>query len=40
MNTAVKKDLGYAADDEADIKEALRLIVEAWNRRPGEQHVE
>ena len=40
MNTTVKKDLGYAADDDADFNEALRLIVETWNRQPGEQHVE
>jgi len=25
----------YAEDNEEDFKEALRLIVEAWNRRPG-----
>ena len=25
----------HAEDDEADFKEALRLIVEAWNRRPA-----
>ena len=25
----------YAEDNEADFKEALRLIIEAWNRRPG-----
>jgi len=24
----------HAEDDEADFREALRLIVEAWNRRP------
>jgi len=25
----------HALDDEADFKEALRLIIEAWNRRPN-----
>ena len=27
----------YAEDDEADFKEALRVIVKAWNRRPGDK---
>jgi len=30
----IRSKTWYAEDDEADFKEALRLLIEAWNRRP------
>ena len=34
LDCEIRSKSWFAQDDEADFKEALRLIVEAWNRRP------